>query len=49
MTFTQEFKGNLNKNKAIENPERKQRIETEQKEDREKAERIREIMSGPKF
>lgn len=49
MTFTQEFKGNLNQNKAIENPERQQRIETEQREDRERAERMREIMSGPKF
>jgi hypothetical protein len=49
MTFTQEFKGNINQSKAISNPERQKRMEAAEKQDREKAERMRKIMNGPKF
>ncbi|MDR3025153.1 hypothetical protein [Chryseobacterium sp.] len=49
MTFSQEFKGNL-KSGIVEIKAERQKIkEEEEKADRQKAERMREIMRGPKF
>ena len=49
MTFIQEFKGNLNRGKAEINAERQRIKEAAEQKDKEKAQRIREIMRGPKF
>jgi hypothetical protein len=49
MTFTQEFKGNINKGMAEINAQRKQLKEVEAQKEREKAERMIELWKGPKY